>query len=505
MAAPKETQSRTQYFWPIFLALVIFVYFFGLNVPLLGPDEPRYAQVAREMFERGDWITTTLGGFHWFEKPALLYWYQIAAYHIFGVNEFAARFGSALSGLGTVLSLWLLARFAFPQNSINSLNSPNFPDRLALITASSLGLIVFSRGASFDIILTFPITAAMSAFFVYDSRERAGKTSLLPLAIFYIFVGVSLLAKGLIGIVFPYAIVGFYYVLMRRIPSAKFLFSVVWGTFLAATVAAVWYLPMYLVNGWEFIDEFFIQHHFQRYTSNKYLHPQPFYFFFLVLPLMTLPWLPFFLAKLWQMFRRLFSRTSTETAGAKFSPAEVFAFAWLAVPLLFFSFSGSKLPGYILPALPPCVILAAMCVDKFIAENLRRVGLIRSAAVATLVIVVGLIIFVLPRYAETDSVKSLIAAVAEKGFANERVAGLQTVSHNAEFYAAGRLIRDADGKQHRFDGTAEIGEEMQRSGEQSILILVPSEKLADLLSQHDIQLELVKDNGETAILLGKRN
>lgn len=494
MAVPKETSAHAQYFWPIFVVLVIFVYFFGLQVPLLGPDEPRYAQVAREMFERGDWITTTLGGFHWFEKPALLYWYQIAAYHIFGVNEFAARFGSALSGLGTVLSLWLCAQYA------EGFGKPN---RLALIAAASLGLIVFSRGASFDIILTFPITAAMCAFFAYDSRERADKTSLLPLIIFYIFVGVSLLAKGLVGIVFPFAIVGFYFVLMRRIPSAKFLVSVVWGTLLAAAVASAWYLPMYLANGWEFIDEFFIQHHFQRYTSNKYFHPQPFYFFFFVLPLMTLPWLPFFFAKLWRMLRRLFSKRDAENASPKFSPVEVFAFAWLAVPLVFFSFSGSKLPGYILPALPPCLMLAAMCADKFIAENSRRIALIRAAAVTTLVIVVGLIIFALPRYAETDSVKTMIAAAAEKGFANEKVAGLHTVSHNAEFYAAGRLIREPDGKQRRFNGTAEILEQMTKDGDKNILILVPTEKLADVLSQKTLKVELIKDNGETAIVRGE--
>src|SRR5215218_2261081 len=89
---------------------VISIYFFGLTVPLLGPDEPRYSAVAREMFERGDWVTPTLGGFDWFEKPALLYWLQIAAYKLFGVSEFSARFGSAVFGLGTVLSLWILGR-----------------------------------------------------------------------------------------------------------------------------------------------------------------------------------------------------------------------------------------------------------------------------------------------------------------------------------------------------------------------------------------------------------
>ena len=103
------TKSDTQpsfavpkYVWVLLGVLGVVAYFVGLNLPFLGPDEPRYAQVAREMFERGDWVTPTLGGFHWFEKPALLYWLEIVSYNIFGVNEFAARFGPTLFGLGTV-------------------------------------------------------------------------------------------------------------------------------------------------------------------------------------------------------------------------------------------------------------------------------------------------------------------------------------------------------------------------------------------------------------------
>ena len=102
------TQSRS--LWVIVAVVIIAIYLFGLTIPLVGPDEPRYAQVAREMFDRDDWVTPTLGGYNWFEKPALLYWLEIISYHIFGVTEFAARFGSALFGLGTVASLWLLGR-----------------------------------------------------------------------------------------------------------------------------------------------------------------------------------------------------------------------------------------------------------------------------------------------------------------------------------------------------------------------------------------------------------
>src|SRR5687767_13992441 len=125
--------------WAVVIASV---YFFGLTIPLLGPDEPRYAQVAREMYDRSDWVTPTLGGFNWFEKPALLYWLQMVSYNIFGVNEFAARFGSALFGLGTIACLWLLGeKFFSPNKDVRIENG--FGSYLALITASTLGIIVF--------------------------------------------------------------------------------------------------------------------------------------------------------------------------------------------------------------------------------------------------------------------------------------------------------------------------------------------------------------------------
>ena len=110
----QKPKTKNQFIWLLFAITIVAVYFFGLTLPLVGPDEPRYSQVAREMFERGDWVTPTLGGFDWFEKPALLYWLQIASYKLFGVNEFAARFGSALFGLGTIFALWILGR-NYPQ------------------------------------------------------------------------------------------------------------------------------------------------------------------------------------------------------------------------------------------------------------------------------------------------------------------------------------------------------------------------------------------------------
>src|SRR5215203_3664899 len=124
--------------WLLFAVVILVVYFAGLTIPLVGPDEPRYAQVAREMFERGDWITPTLGGFHWFEKPALLYWLEISAYNLFGISEFSARLGSVLFGLGTIASLWILGRNVEPAEANNGRQWTNeFANWLALVAAST--------------------------------------------------------------------------------------------------------------------------------------------------------------------------------------------------------------------------------------------------------------------------------------------------------------------------------------------------------------------------------
>lgn len=495
-----EFRAPGSLFWIVFFALTVFVYLFGLNIPLLGPDEPRYAQVAREMFERGDWITPTLGGYDWFEKPALLYWLQISFFNLFGVSEYSARLGSAFFGLGTILSLWKLGR-CWEQTG-GTEKSSEFAKWLAMAAATSFGLLVFARGASFDIILTFPMTAAMVGFFVFDRRESTGGTAstILPLSCFYLFSGLALLAKGLVGIVFPFAIVGIYYLVSRRFPSRRFLASLFWGLALTAAVAAIWYLPMYLANGWKFIDEFFIQHHFQRYTSNKYLHPQPFFFFFWVLPLMTLPWLPFFFAAVWRIAKNIIKGSLPGDPLNGSSPLVLFALTWMLVPLVFFSFSGSKLPGYIMPSLPPAIILATLWLHEFAGRKAGRERRIKAVATSTLVVAVGVIVFALPRFADLDSVKGLIDAANNGGFTTENVLTLHAVSHNAEFYAAGRLVRDEDGKQKKLLGPAEVLAEVRRSENGSALVLVPLEYLKQLESSQLLKSERIRDNGEFAIV-----
>ncbi len=518
----QRPKTKNHFVWLLFALLIIFVYFFGLTIPLVGPDEPRYSQIAREMFERDDWITPKLGGFDWFEKPALLYWLQIFSYKIFGVSEFAARFGSAIFGLGTIFALWILgqsvqvSRFKVQgaeTKDKGQKTKDEFANWLALIAASSIGLIVFSRGASFDIILTFPITAALVPFFICDQTEKnSGFTFYFLLFTFYFFIGVALIAKGLVGIVFPFAIVGFYYVLSWKLPNRTFVLSLIWGTILSLLVASLWYVPMYQINGWKFIDEFFIQHHFQRYLSNKYQHPQPFWFFFLVLPLMTIPWLPFFLASIWEFIKSPKSKVQSpksknqqsEKISTQHSALSTFAFAWMFVPLVFFSASGSKLPGYILPALPGALILTALYVDKFVQKSVNRKYGLQILAFLAFVVVILLLQFAAPKYAPQDSVKDLVAAANNEGFTSEKIVNLYTVSHNLEFYAPNRLVRNDDGTQKRYDNFSVLVNDVKNSADGKVLVLVPHKDLEKVLTENpSVETTLLGDNGEEGFILVK--
>jgi 4-amino-4-deoxy-L-arabinose transferase-like glycosyltransferase len=519
----QRPKTKDQLIWLFFALFAFFIYFFALgSIPLLGPDEPRYAQVAREMFQRNDFITPTLGGFDWFEKPALLYWLEIVSYKFFGVSEFAARFGSAVFGLGTIFSLWILGKNCPQvntdehrlenQNSKTENQRPktDFANWLFLISASSIGLLTFSRAASFDIILTFPITASLVGFFIFEQSNKKTFTAYyLPLIAFYFFIGVALLAKGLVGVVFPFAIVAFYFVLSRNLPSKTFVVSLFWGTILSLSVAAIWYVPMYRANGWKFIDEFFIQQQFERYTSNKYLHPQPFWFFWLVLPLMTLPWLPFFLASIWSFFKvqspksKVQSRENSPRLRVSASPLLLFSFSWLLVPLIFFSFSGSKLPGYILPALPAALILTAEYVSRFVRKSKNRKMFVWLVAFATFAVAAVCLQFFVVHYSQSETIKPLIETANANGYTNEKVLNLNTISHSAEFYAASRLVRSGDGKQRRFFDAAEIVAEMKRKNAKSVLVLVPIQFLNQLTESDLVEAKVLGDNTELTIVLVK--
>jgi len=468
----------------LFLIIIAF-YFYGLGMlPLLGPDEPRYAQVAREMLSRGDLITPTLGGHTWFEKPALLYWLIIASFKIFGVHEWSARLGPALCGLLTIGAVAYVGRAV--EGVADEMNTAaGFSFWSALVVASSLGLIVFSRAASFDVVITMTTSWALACFLVHELGS--GRRARLLMG-FYVFVGLSLLAKGLVGIVIPFGVVSFYYVFRRQWPRRDVWLSSIWGVPLALAVSAIWYGPVIARHGWVFIDEFFIQHHFARFVSNKYHHPQPIYFYPAIILLLALPWSPFLIAALVKI------RTWVWRDGDSLSVVRVFALAWLTMPIVFFSFSVSKLPGYILPALPAAAFLIA---DGLIHSKSRWFPGPTARLVifgATLIFVAAVLIFAGPRFAQRESVRDLLQLAAARGYAGAPVLAQRSDDRSAQFYAPDRVVYNADGEVTTFD---EVTLEEARALGEKIVVLIPVDYAENFRGASN--LEFIGDNGRTAI------
>ena len=308
------------------------------QLPLIDPDEGRYAEIPREMLERGDLITPTLNYVKYLEKPPLLYWLNAASIKIFGTSEFAARLPSALCGLATVLATYLIARKLYDRRT--ALIS-------AIILGTSAGFVLQSRIILTDMLLTFCLTTALGAFIVAAQQERR-RGSVLPWYLFYLFCALAVLTKGLIGIVFPAGIIFLYLLLSRR---WKLLAEMRLGTglllFLAVTVP--WFVAVSLRNP-EFINFFFIHEHFERFTSTVHGRYQPVWFFLPVLLGTMLPWsffIPGSLSRAWR--ERHHENGSTG----------LYLLIWIIVIFLFFSKSSSKLVPYILPIFPPLAILIA--------------------------------------------------------------------------------------------------------------------------------------------------
>jgi 4-amino-4-deoxy-L-arabinose transferase-like glycosyltransferase len=322
----------------VVICAVPFFLFLGA-VPLIDPDEGRYAEIPREMLERGDFITPTLNYVKYFEKPPLLYWLNAASIKLFGLNEFAARLPSAFSGLATVIATYIIAIRLFDRRTALF---------AALFLATAAGFVMQSRIILTDMLLTLCLTSALGAFIIAARREEWHRGGGATWYVFYLFCALAVLAKGLIGIVFPVGIIFFYILIMREWRILRRM-HLVGGTLLFLVVAAPWFALVSFRNP-EFAGFFFIHEHFERFTSTVHGRYQPFWFFIPVLLGTMLPWSFFIPAAL----RRAWRDRNYESGQAAF-----FLLIWSLFIFLFFSKSGSKLVPYMLPIFPPLAMLIA--------------------------------------------------------------------------------------------------------------------------------------------------
>jgi 4-amino-4-deoxy-L-arabinose transferase-like glycosyltransferase len=348
--------------WLLLAAFCIFFFFWQLSsFGLIGADEPRYAQVAREMLARHDWVTPVLSGSPWLEKPPLYYWQAMIAYKLCGVSDWAARLPSVLDAFALVFAVyWFLRRFR-----------PGFELDGALMLASSAGIVGYARAASMDLPLAAAFTIAMLAWYAWFESGSRGY-----LAAFYAFIAIATLAKGPVAPALAIVIIAVF-------STVEHSFQIVWktlwlpGILLFCALGLPWYVMVQLRNP-QFFHEFIIEHNLARFGTNLYHHPEPFWYYAPVTLLGWMPWAVFATAACVWAVRRIRNR---DTGGLS-----AFLMIWIAVIVIFFSISRSKLPGYVLPAIPPGIVLLSGYVRARIAAK-PRLGLVapHAALAGTLV------------------------------------------------------------------------------------------------------------------------
>jgi 4-amino-4-deoxy-L-arabinose transferase-like glycosyltransferase len=362
-------------------ALSLLLFFYGLgNFGLAGADEPRYAQIAREMLRNNDFVTPTLHGSPWLEKPALYYWRAAAAFRSFGVHDWAARLPSATFALALVVIVYFHMRRFRPGAQFGA----------ALITASAAAIIGFSRGASTDMQLAAPFAFAMLGWYAWF--ETGKKFWLFDL---YFFLAVGTLAKGPVAPGLAFFIVLIFAAIRRDL---KLIWKTVWwpGVVIYAAIVLPWYIAVQRANK-DFFKVFFLEHNLERFATDLFQHRQPFWYYIPVLILSLMPWTVYAITALssaakqtWRDWRGSFPGRARESEQVGDSFPE-FLIIWALFPVLFFSASQSKLPGYILPAIPPCTILTADYLHRRRTQAMRM-GLVFGHALLTALLTVSVLL-----------------------------------------------------------------------------------------------------------------
>jgi len=340
------------------------LFFYNLTgVGMLGPDEPRYAAIGREMARSGDWVTPRLWGQPWFEKPPLLYWMTAAAFRAGASEDLAPRLGVALLAVLFLFFYWRTLRREFGEApafysiailatcaawlGFSHVGVTDLPVSAAFSAAMLLSLGWVERGEKRGPAPHDPVSASLRSgvasraprirWLLTLMREKDG---LVPAAA---LLGVAVLAKGLLplALALPLLWTGRSRLrdLLRPGPVVAFL-----------VVAAPWYILIIARYGSRFVDEFFWKQHLGRFTGGAISHPRPFWFYGPILVAALFPWSP--------LLALLFRKSLYKDRRRRF------LLLWLAFGLVFLSAAANKLPGYLLPLLPAAAALAGLALSE---------------------------------------------------------------------------------------------------------------------------------------------
>ncbi|MCS6762720.1 MAG: glycosyltransferase family 39 protein [Candidatus Protistobacter heckmanni] len=377
----------------ILLAVLLALVWFGCLEyrHLIRTDEGRYAEIAREMFASGDWVTIRYNDYKYFEKPPLQAWATALAYELFDVGAWQARLWTALTGFLTVLA----AGFA---------GAALFGRAAGLLAAVMLAGAPMWSGASHFNTLDMGVSATMCwALFALLLAQRPGITAAAQrnwMWACWAAMALAMLSKGLIGIVLPGLVLAVYTVLARDWALWKRL-HIVSGLAIFLVIAAPWFVLIAQRNP-EFLQFFFIHEHFQRFTTNVHARQGPIYYFVPLLLVGFLPWLAQLVPAACRACREWLGKDAQAGAPGEPRPGvwanglrpRLMLALWAGLIFAFFSVSHSKLSGYIVPIFPALALLAgdalAAGLPRWWPRQLLALGLISAAGLACTPLVAGL-------------------------------------------------------------------------------------------------------------------
>lgn len=362
MSIIQAKPSKGSWYFDLILLTVGIALAFSLFLgtrPLSVPDEARYAEIPREMLVLHDFVTPHLNGVKYFEKPPLFYWLQAGAIKVFNpliirtehalnkskrsrylpaISEWTVRLPNAIVALLGCLFVYASGRILFERRA--GLLS-------AIILASSLLYFTLARMVTLDMTLSTCLSGSLLAFLLAANQPPSLSRRWLFYSA-YLFAGLAVLTKGLVGIVFPTMIIGFWILFSNQwhLLKQSYLPS---GIVLFLLLVLPWHILVQARNP-EFFQFYFINQQFLRYSTLIAERYQPNWYFIPIFVAGFLPWICFLPQAIlshfpgnWQQFKE--------------KNSYIFLLLWIGIIFTFFSFSHSKLIPYILPIFPALALL----------------------------------------------------------------------------------------------------------------------------------------------------
>jgi len=336
---------------------------------LFTPDEGRYSEVAREMVTTGDYITPRVNGVAFLDKPALYYWLQASAIHLFGLKEWALRFWPASIGILGTLVTYAAGRLLFNR-------------RTGILSAIILATSPLYYGAAHYANLDLEVAALIGITLLFSllalHTESSKNRSLFFIAA-YIFCGLAALTKGLIGIAFPALIIFIWMLFLNRFVLLKKMHLVL-GFIIFTATTLPWYYLVQKANP-EFLHFFFVTQQFSRFLTTQDFNNQAATWFYV--PIVFggfFPWSLFMIQAIIKSSKAIFKNRQQHTV-------ELFLLLWFIIIFIFFSIPKSKTIGYIIPVFPALSLMVGHYLDAIWGKMWAKIiyGLIIMISAGSLI------------------------------------------------------------------------------------------------------------------------